>query len=217
MEVPVARGQHRAMKTNRIRHHAWMLLGLVAASNPVFPRSPVTDLQLPVRLYDYVNLPDEERNELTSTTARILRHAHIVVKFTVCYRDGVESTVFDCAGYLRPGELMLRILEAQSASNSRQPAFAAMTPEGGAIMTLYISPAARSARSSALTYGAVLGHAVAHEIGHLLMGANSHSPGGIMRAVWRQTEEELMVKRSLLFDSGQSRRIRSALIVKAGR
>ena len=30
----------------------------------------------------------------------------------------------------------------------------------------------------------ILGHAAAHEIGHLLLGSNSHSPFGLMRARW---------------------------------
>ena len=36
----------------------------------------------------------------------------------------------------------------------------------------------------------VLGYALAHEIGHLLLGTSSHSPQGIMRAQW--TEKELL-------------------------
>jgi hypothetical protein len=33
--------------------------------------------------------------------------------------------------------------------------------------------------------GQILGHAVAHEIGHLLMGTNSHSSRGLMRGNWK--------------------------------
>ena len=37
--------------------------------------------------------------------------------------------------------------------------------------------------------GVILGYALAHEVGHLLLGVNSHSPTGIMCARW--TEKEL--------------------------
>jgi len=37
--------------------------------------------------------------------------------------------------------------------------------------------------------GALLGRALAHEVGHLLLRSPGHSPGGLMRAVW--TDEEL--------------------------
>ena len=216
MEVLVAQAQYRAMKPNRIGRNALMILGLVATSNPTFSRTAVTDLHLAVRLYDYVNLPGDEWSELAANAARVLRHANVEVNFVECYRGGIESSLPECKGFLRPGELMLRVFQAKSAANGRQPAFAAMTPEGGAIMTIYINPAERNVRSGVLSYGTLLGHAVAHEIGHLLLGVSSHSPGGIMRLVWRQSEEELMVKRGLLFDAGQASRIRAALIAKAG-
>jgi hypothetical protein len=43
----------------------------------------------------------------------------------------------------------------------------------------------------------MLGHAIAHEIGHVLLGTIDHSPSGIMKARWetadyRQAEMGLM-------------------------
>jgi hypothetical protein len=35
---------------------------------------------------------------------------------------------------------------------------------------------------------AILGRAIAHELGHLLIGTPVHSPHGLMRALWSQTE-----------------------------
>src|SRR5262249_37331804 len=34
----------------------------------------------------------------------------------------------------------------------------------------------------------LLGNAIAHELGHLLMATNSHGPVGLMRAFWSQDE-----------------------------
>src|ERR1700682_765215 len=36
--------------------------------------------------------------------------------------------------------------------------------------------------------GTLLGHAMAHELGHLLLGSNSHSVRGIMCAEWRTAD-----------------------------
>ena len=47
--------------------------------------------------------------------------------------------------------------------------------------------------------GQILGHAVAHEIGHLLMGTNSHSSRGLMRGNWNVDELRAMAERQLLF------------------
>jgi hypothetical protein len=57
----------------------------------------------------------------------------------------------------------------------------------------------------------LLGRAMAHEIGHLLLGANSHSPTGIMRGHWAPREFRLDARLDLLFTTGQSRRMRSRL------
>ena len=92
-----------------------------------------------------------------------------------------------------------------------------MTPEGGAYITVFINPAQQKSRIESLSNGAFLGHAVAHEVGHLLLGANSHSSAGIMRPVWRTVDEEWMVKGALLFDAGQARRMRAVLVARAGR
>jgi len=57
----------------------------------------------------------------------------------------------------------------------------------------------------------VLGRAMAHELGHLLLGANSHSPTGIMRGHWSPREFRLDARLDLLFTTGQSRRMKTRL------
>jgi hypothetical protein len=59
----------------------------------------------------------------------------------------------------------------------------------------------------------ILGHVAAHEIGHLLLGTNSHSPGGIMRAHWRMEELARAKKGLLLFTKSQSHRMTEKLCV----
>jgi hypothetical protein len=55
----------------------------------------------------------------------------------------------------------------------------------------------------------LLGHLMAHEMGHLLLGAGSHSVSGLMRAHWQQHELELVRQRTLAFTSGQVESIRA--------
>src|SRR5262249_31066858 len=67
--------------------------------------------------------------------------------------------------------------------------FAHVTPDGGRYATVLMDPVEELTREQQLVSQAqVLGHAVAHEIGHLLMGTNSHAPRGLMRAGWRTNE-----------------------------
>jgi hypothetical protein len=49
-----------------------------------------------------------------------------------------------------------------------------------------------------LNEGTVLGHAIAHEIGHLLLGVDAHSPEGLMRAHWTPHDLALAAQGKLL-------------------
>jgi len=57
----------------------------------------------------------------------------------------------------------------------------------------------------------ILGHAIAHEMGHLLLGVEGHSDRGIMKAEWRPKELEQAVNGLLGFDPAQRRRIQQNL------
>jgi hypothetical protein len=56
--------------------------------------------------------------------------------------------------------------------------------------------------------GCLLGHVMAHEIGHLLLPPNSHSPHGIMQA---QLDTQLAVRSRLFFTESQARVIQTKL------
>jgi len=55
----------------------------------------------------------------------------------------------------------------------------------------------------------VLAYFIAHEIGHLLLPADSHSPIGIMRAEWRAIDFKLMATANMSFTSEQAKLIKN--------
>ncbi len=59
-----------------------------------------------------------------------------------------------------------------------------------------------------LSLGQLLGHGIAHEIGHLLLGTNSHSPSGLMSAHWSTRELKLAARGQLTFSIDQAATIR---------
>jgi hypothetical protein len=58
--------------------------------------------------------------------------------------------------------------------------------------------------------GVVLGHAIAHEIGHVLIRDKPHG-GGIMRADWVYDDWKQMFAGTLLFDSARAKKMRALL------
>jgi len=59
----------------------------------------------------------------------------------------------------------------------------------------------------------VLGHAMAHEIGHLLL-PYGHSPTGLMRAEWEAKDLRLAANRQLNFTSEQAELMRGRLLAR---
>lgn len=62
----------------------------------------------------------------------------------------------------------------------------------------------------------LLGCVMAHEIGHLLLGSNSHSPTGIMRLHWDDQQLHLASLGQLAFDREEIRKIHQRLPMHEG-
>lgn len=57
----------------------------------------------------------------------------------------------------------------------------------------------------------ILGHMMAHEAGHLLLGMNSHSPSGVMSFPWDRSTLKRMARGLLGFSPDEAQRIRTEL------
>jgi hypothetical protein len=205
------------MTLNLAQRNASMMLGLMLATAPGFSKTPVSDVHVTIRLLDYVNLSASARSEVVATAKRVLGQAGVTVEFRECLAEGVADNSPACTAPLGPTDLILRIFQPKLAVKGEQLGYAAQAPEGGAYITVFMNPEQRKARVDSLSDGVFLGHAVAHEIGHLLLGANSHSSSGIMRPVWRPIDEEWMAKGALVFDGGQASKMRATLAARASR
>jgi hypothetical protein len=53
---------------------------------------------------------------------------------------------------------------------------------------------------------------MAHELGHLLLGSNSHASTGIMRAHWQGEEPRRLSRGNLLFTNEQADQMRGSVI-----
>jgi hypothetical protein len=60
----------------------------------------------------------------------------------------------------------------------------------------------------------ILGHAIAHELGHLLLGIGGHSDDGIMKAEWHRKDLERAESGTLVFDAMQRTTIRQNLTAR---
>ena len=63
----------------------------------------------------------------------------------------------------------------------------------------------------------LLGHAIAHEIGHLLLNSSAHSPAGIMRARWNTKDLLRAARGDLLFNALQAESMRGEVLRRIAR
>ena len=79
------------------------------------------------------------------------------------------------------------------------------------LATVYIDRVARVAKAAGIDPGTLLGYAVAHELGHLLLATNSHGVRGLMRSTWRDDELRSDRKTDWAFTVEETAAIRSRL------
>jgi hypothetical protein len=91
------------------------------------------------------------------------------------------------------GDLVVRILPTAApapGSQEVQLGFAPIDPAGGAtvVATVYYDVVQQVARRTRLDARELLGRAIAHEVGHLLLRAPGHGETGLMRPLWTDAE-----------------------------
>ena len=164
------------------------LLGIPASA--VADAEPMPGPAVVVRFYK-VAVPEEEFSAARRLAAGILDAAGIAVSWSGCRPDGPLAPA--CQRPPGPGEVILHVVPATDANalNHRRSLGFSLIDRGtstGTIANVYADRIAALADATDADRVRLLGRAIAHEVGHLLMGTNQHSPRGLMRAVWSQQE-----------------------------
>ena len=107
---------------------------------------------------------------------------------------GVELAWRDCrvgcAEALGSDEIVVRIVTAPKTAVPGSLGYALVDLEQGrgTLATIYLDRIRSIARRTGVDAGRLIGRAIAHEIGHLLLGTSRHSAAGLMRARWSDRE-----------------------------
>jgi hypothetical protein len=138
--------------------------------------------------------------------AEVFRRAGIETDWKNCGGEEIVAGVSgQCNEVAYPARLVLRIERRPRGLVEEPLGVAYLSEDGqGAYCDVFLEPMEELQQAYAVNLDSLLGHVVAHEIAHLLLGLHSHSVNGLMRAHWGlQTMEEL--KRGVLgFNSTQA-------------
>ncbi len=145
-----------------------------------------------VRTYNYAALSAGDLTTARLEVEQIFRRAGISLEWIACrVLNGDEGAL--CTEPLLVGrDLMLRLVDRVPASGARIVALGESMLDrdqrGGVLMTIDLFPVRAVAGGAATSWPTLLGRAIAHEIGHLLLGSADHPRFGLMRALWSHDE-----------------------------
>ena len=203
---------HHRLWPGRIGLSALLALFGFAISEPVRAKPAAPDLTLTVRVYNYAQTSSTVLDQAEREAGRIFGEAGLKTVWLDCM-SGQSSLLpqAPCQQAIRATDIRLRILPSPVRNSLQDTVFGfAIAP---ALATVYYESVLALAKYDEREFegSVVLGCAMAHEIGHLLLGSNSHSLSGVMQARWerRQIQEEL--GGGTLFTSKQARLIRAEM------
>jgi hypothetical protein len=171
-----------------------------------------------VRTYDYSNISGETLASARTEAGQIFRGARIEVKWIDCSVPGKMNGA-PCTEPLVPGrDLMLRLVDRTPASIAEAQRVLALgesmvdvEERGGVLMTLDLFRVTTVAARANTGVALLLGRAIAHEIGHLLLGSAEHPRLGLMRALWSHDELRGLKPANWSFSSREAAQMRQTL------
>jgi hypothetical protein len=170
-----------------------------------------------VRAYDAASMDDVALSAALVVAGDTLRDAGIDVSWMHC---PVGIATGPCAQPIAIDELAVRIarLETPHEHAGQLPLGYSLvdpTRRAGTLATLYLDRVRWLAQVAHADEATLLGLAIAHELGHLLLGVTDHSTSGLMRPVWKHEEVRRGRPRDWSFTSRDGAAMRAAFTARS--
>jgi hypothetical protein len=172
------------------------------------------NLKITLRMYNY-GISHRLLTRAEGEAAAILNQAGIRVAWVDCPLTTTESGNYaDCGEPIGTADFVIKVLTAGEVDRfCTHPdvlgqALECPRNQTGCSAYVFHRSVQELARYGDASESQLLGHALAHEIGHLLLGPNSHTAFGVMRAQWRRQDLQTIARAYLFFTDQQSWRIR---------
>lgn len=165
-----------------------------------------------ISVHNDVGVPPGTLQQAEEEAARIFRQAGIEVHWLNCPLPASPQEAGSCQEAVFPAHLQLRIARRSLGLRAGTLGISFLAPDGrGCQADLFYEPMQRLFDLNNVNLATLLGHVAAHEVGHLLLGSNSHSPTGIMHAHWAGEDTRTTSIAELRFSKTESERMRERL------
>ncbi len=205
---------------NNLAVSVLLMTGLPSLTATAETGTRATPPRIIVRVYDQAGVKQGTLGMADRLASRVFKKAGVRIAWVHCAMDGSEANPV-CARTIKPNEISLRLLrrcEAVRRSYGHSAGGVAMRlseESGSGFITLFYDRIKELAVGWDVLLELVLGHAMAHEIGHLLLPPGSRSRTGIMRANLKEEDWEQAARGKLAFTKEQSQTILRGVLARS--
>ena len=184
-----------------------VLLSTITCPAEAIPASETPAFTITIHVYNYAAVPEKTLARAKDEAGQIFKVAGLVTQWLdhpVTAVDGRNP--HDSTDSWDGTHFVVRLLTQSREGLSKNAMGEALSLK---IANVFVNRVTEQATVGEFSVSRMLGHAIAHEIGHLLLGDNSHSPSGIMVAPWSKQDLWRMSKGDLLFTHQEVTRIQA--------
>jgi hypothetical protein len=166
---------------------------------------PAQRTAVEVQIYDYADLKPGAVHKIVAGTQQILAGAGLTVEVKLC-RGALAVSCESETGSVR--RLVVRVV-AEGAKTVRAStlghSFAGQ--EGGTYASVFLDRVQEAAAEANVPWDIVAAYAAVHEVGHLLLGAEAHTLGGLMKGSWDRKDYQAMNQNCFHFSDEQAHQL----------
>jgi hypothetical protein len=193
---------------------AVLLIPALVAAKPPEHQQP----GLLIREYNLARISESDMRKAHTIVVHTFHQVGIAINFKEGDSSAAEGLATDMSAPIRamspahPDYVVIRIVTDRQTGMPAGPlGFALPFARLGAQATIFSERVERLAAVESLSPVVLLGYAIAHEIGHVLLRSSNHSATGIMRPVWTRSDFHWMICGAFDFNAADSIAIRSIL------
>jgi hypothetical protein len=182
-------------------------------------RSPSPNLQ--VSVFNRAQVPEDKLVQAEARAEKIMSRAGIHLTWLNCPVSAAASGTAKlpsgmisepCRAIHYPEHVAITVLDRPRSATADTFGQAFLNEQGsGSYIDVYYDRVSALRAELAIAPAEILGCVIAHEIGHLELGADSHSKTGLMRAHWDSKSLSDAAKGQLLFSPSQVMAIQTTL------
>ncbi|MFZ0732107.1 MAG: hypothetical protein WAM79_07265 [Candidatus Sulfotelmatobacter sp.] len=171
--------------------------------------------EITIQIRDYAQANPSVLRHAEQVAGDILQKAGVATRWIDCPVGSSRGVA--CSSPVSTLDFFVNLLPESMSDRLRLPggvlgsAIEGSGRDFGFMASVFYDVAKDRAAAGQVDFGELLGDAIAHELGHLLLGTNSHSGWSLMSAFWSGNQFRLVAQGLLAFSDVEAKRIHAAI------